>query len=148
MRRLPDRLTTIELAARRDLSRDQLRGAFSQPDSAIDTLSADLQQLWDHHRSDDFGERRTGTLALASGAYVQWIGYPDHLVVEISSNTYLPKQAKLTPAEEDMLVRAGFARPDDDEPNFWLVVPERSACSAAAYSVVAALTAVFGVYAG
>lgn len=144
----PDRLTGVRLAAHPELPRAQLCASFAQPDSAIALLAQDLTLLWDRHRSDDFGERRIGTLQLASRAYVQWIGYEDALAVEVSSNTYLSGDSRLTPAEEATLLRAGFQAPDDGEPNFWLAVEDRSACPAAALAVVAALTAVFGVYAG
>jgi hypothetical protein len=145
--RRPDRLTLTRLATG-DLTSTQLRAAFSQPAGAIDALTADLRRLWDHHRTDDFNARRIGTLELASGAYLQWIGYSDRLIVECSSNAYLSGAPRLTPQDEATLVRAGFHEPDDDDPNFWLSVHERGVCAAAAFSVVAALTAVFGVYAG
>lgn len=146
--RHPDRLAGICLAARRRLPEAELRRSFGQPQSAIDALTTDLQLLWDHHRTDDFSERRIGTLELTSGAYVQWIGYSDALAVECSSNAFLDGPSRLTPPQEASLLRAGFQGPDDEEPNFWLVVADRDACSAAAFTIVAALTTAFGVYAG
>ena len=144
----PDRLTDVQLAAARGLTQTTLHTAFSQPQSAIDALTNDLRMLWDQHRTDDFSERRIGTLTLSSGAYFQWIGYSDVLAVECSSNTFLQDGSRLSPQEEATLLRAGFGAPDDDEPNFWLVVENRDDCTAAALAVVVALTAVFGVYAG
>lgn len=144
----PDRLTGIRLAAVRSVTDEQVRHWFREPAGAIGALTEDLVLLWQHHRTDDLGERRIGTLELASGGYLQWIGYADALAVECSSNTYLPRSARLSAQDEATLVRAGFSRPDDDDPNFWLRVRDEADCARAAFSVVAVLTAAFGVYAG
>jgi hypothetical protein len=142
------RLSGARMAALRDVAVPQLSNALSQPGTAITLLAEDLRQLWDNHRSDDCSERRIGTLELSTGAYVQWIGYADCLVVEVSSNTYLAGSARLSPAQEAAVLQQGFFAPDDDDPNFTWHVAERWAVEAAAAAVVAALTAAFGVYAG
>lgn len=144
----PDRLTSVSLAALDDLRTPELARAFAGPEGALAVLTADLHALWDHHRIDDVAQRRIGSLQLASGAYVQWIGYGRELAVECSSNAFLDDGARLSEAEQQTLQRAGFMPPDEDVPNFWLAVEERAACARAAFSIVAVLTAVFGVYAG
>ena len=146
----PDRLTGIRLAAVRSVTDKQVRHWFREPAGAIGALTEDLVLLWRHHRTDDLGERRIGTLELASGGYLQWIGYSDALAVECSSNAYLSRSGRLSAQDEATLVRAGFSRPGDggDNPNFGLGVHDEADCARAAFSVVAVLTAVFGVYAG
>lgn len=136
------------MAASRELSRNELRSMFAEPGTAIDGLHRDLLQLWDHYRSDDWNSRRIGTLHMANDAYVQWIGYPRELVVEVSSNTYLPADVQLSTEQQRLLLTAGFAPPDEDEPNYWLVVQDRAEAGRAAFAIVAVLTSVFGVYAG
>ena len=144
----PDRLTGIRLAAVRSLTDKQVRHSFREPAGAIEALTQDLVLLWQHHRTDDLGERRIGTLELASSGFLQWTGYADALAVECSSNAYLPRSARLSAQDEATLVRAGLSRPDHDDPNFWLRVRDEADCARAAFSVVAVLTAAFGVYAG
>jgi hypothetical protein len=131
----------------RDLSASDLAEDFAQPGGAIDLIADDLKVLWDCHRSADPNERRIGTLELDDGAYIQWIGYSNRLVVEVSSNTYLPDTAKLRPGQEHLIRRAGFSPPNEDEPNFWMQVHDPADIARAAFAVVAVLTAAFGVYA-
>lgn len=57
-------------------------------------------------------------LELTSGAYLQWIGYSCALVVECSSNAFLPLAGRLSAQEEAALIRARFSGPDEDTLNF------------------------------
>lgn len=148
MARRPDAIRQLRVRNCDDLPVATVGGLFAEPGSAIDALTAEYLLLWDRHRTDDFALRVIGGLDLSSRAYFQWIGYSDAVVVECSSNTYLPEAAQLTEAEERRLVSCGFTAPDDDDPNFWLAMTSREQAPAAAFSVVAALTSVFGVYAG
>lgn len=148
MAQRPDALRNLRIRSCDDLPLSRVRGLFSEPASAIDALTAEYLFLWDRHRTDDFALRVIGGLDLRSRAYFQWIGYSYAVVVECSSNTYLSGAARLTEAEEQRLVACGFTAPDDDDPNFWLAMTSRAQAQAAAFSVVAALTSVFGVYAG
>jgi hypothetical protein len=45
-------------------------------------------------------------------------------------------------------VHWGFNRPNDDVPNFWMDVERRDGAEDAAFALVAAMTTVFGVFAG
>ncbi len=143
-----DALRDLRIRSCEDLPPATVRALFAEPGSAIDALTAEYLFLWDRHRTDDFALRVIGGLDLRSRAYFQWIGYSDAVAVECSSNTYLPAAARLTEAEEQRLVACGFTAPDEDDPNFWLAMTQRDEARAAAFSVVAALTSVFGVYAG
>jgi hypothetical protein len=140
-------LVGAQLAALRHLTATDLSERLAQPGDAIELLADDLTELWDCFRSADLNKRRIGTLELDDGAYVQWIGYANRLVVEVSSNTYLPETAKLEPGQERLIRTAGFSPPNDAEPNFWLPVHDRADIGRAAFAVVAVLTAAFGVYA-
>lgn len=140
-----EQLVEGELATLKDAD---LASAFAQPASAIDALTADLLRLWVEHRSGEPNERAIGSLGLSSGVYLQWIGYSDRIVLEVSCNTYLDASARLSPDDEQALVRAGFSPPNKTETNFWWHLTERAALPGVAFSIVAVLTAVFGVYAG
>lgn len=144
----PGRLSGIRLRSAESMGGPDLRALFAEPGSAIAALTAEYRFLWDFHRTDDFDLRVIGGLDLRGGGYFQWIGYSDAVVVECCSNTYLPASARLTSEEEQRLVACGFTAPDDHEPNFWLEVQQRGQAEPAALAVVAALTTVFGVYAG
>jgi hypothetical protein len=141
-------LVGVSLVSRGDLDGAIAAELFASPGSAIEAMTTELLCVWDRYRAADWAERRTGTLDLASGAYLQWIGYADRVVVECSSNTYLNGASRLSVEEELTLVSWGFAPPDDRAPNFYLEAESRAATRDAAFAVVAALTAVFGVYAG
>lgn len=141
-------ITDVRLSAWRDLDDAMVRERFEEPGSAIDLLTADLVALWGVRRSGDPNERRIGTIDLDDGAYLQWIGYAERIVLECSSNAFLTEDNRLDEQQERTLLRAGFQPPDDREPNFWISVEERSQLGRAAFSLVAVLTAVFGVYAG
>ncbi len=93
----PDRLVDIELATRREPDVARL---FHQPGTAIEALASDFLALWEHHRTNDVNERLVGRLPLASGAYVQWLGYGSGIAVECSSNTYLRGCSRLSEQEE------------------------------------------------
>jgi len=143
----PCRIVGLGLATV-ELSPAEAARAFTQPATAIATLTHDLTRLWDDYRSSDPNERRVGSLALSSGAYLQWIGFASGLAVEVSSNTYLTGSSQLTGEQEAALVRTGFRPPEADEPNFWLFVEHRDDVPSAAWSMVAAMTAAFAVYVG
>ena len=143
-----ERLTGVDLATRDDLSSEEAARLFADPGPAIDALTADLLALWDYYRSGDVEARRVGVLELSSGAYLQWIGYSDRLVIEVSSNAYLADSARLSEAHQAALQDAGFRGPDEDEPNFWMTVHHRRDIGRTAFAMVVVLTAVFGVYAG
>lgn len=134
------RLVSLPRADSQDLA--------ASPGLAIEALAQEFRFVWDRYRSGDPNERRGGTIALGSGAYFQWIGYANRIAVECSSNAFLEPAHLLSPAEEDRLVGWGFSRPTPELPNFWLDVIERSAAEDAAFAVVAAMTTVFGLYAG
>jgi hypothetical protein len=140
-------LVGAQLAALRDLSSSDLTAKFAQPGAAIQLIADDLKALWDSHRSADPNERRIGILELDDGAYIQWIGYSNRLVVEVSSNTYLPDTVKLRPGQERLIRTAGFSPSNGAEPNFWMQVHDPADIARAAFAVVAVLTAAFGVYA-
>lgn len=139
-------LDSIGFAAS-DAAGVELAPAFAQPGTAIEALTGELLEVWDRCRSNDPNERRVGSLGVTGGAYVQWIGYSDRVVVEVSSNAFLEGAARLDDEQELALVASGFAPPDEDEPNFWLHVTERGDAARAAFAIVAALTVAFGVYA-
>ena len=128
-----DRLTSIELAALREGLGAGAWDAFAQPGTAIDLLTADLQHAWDHHLSSEFADRRTGRLRLESRAYVQWVGMTPGILVEVSSKRFPQAGIPLTEGQEQMLLRAGFAPPGEESPNFWLRVEDRPDCEVAAF---------------
>lgn len=140
-----DWIERLQLVSRPRADRDDMAQNLGL---AIEALAQELRLVWDRYRAGDLNERRVGTIGLGSGAYLQWIGYANHIAIECSSNAYLGPAHLLSPAEEDRLVRWGFSRPTSELPNFWLGVIDRSAADEAAFAVVAAMTTVFGLYAG
>src|SRR4051794_17843956 len=140
-----DWLDGLRLVSRRDVDVSCL---FESPAVAIETLTQELQFVWDRYRSADASERRGGVIELASGAYFQWIGYSDRIAVECSSNEFLEPAHQLSAEEEERLVHWGFSRPTDELPNFWMDVTRREDAAAAAFAIVAVMTTVFGMYAG
>lgn len=138
----------IVLATRREVPVRELEELFGEPGSAIAALTEDLEGLWDLYRSPDPDRRRIGSIHLLDGAYLQWIGYASRLVIEVSSNEYLREKHQLTQVQMRTLARAGFSPPSAEEPNHFLRVGSRQEIPRTAFAMVAALTAVFGVYAG
>ncbi len=114
----PDRLTAVSFVSRPLLDGEQAAQLFAQPGTAIKTLSSELLHVWDHARTSDPSRRAVGSLDLRSGAYFQWIGYPDAVLVECSGNEYLKGAAQLSADEAVRLIACGFTAPDAQSPNF------------------------------
>lgn len=142
-----DRLDSVRLVSVPELTGERARELFANPASAVAALTEEFRAVW-LARSHNWAERPIGSLGLDSGAYVQWIGYSDRVVVELSSNEYLDEPYRLDPLEELRITAYGFAAPDDDSPNFAISVDHPGEAERLASRVVAVLAAVFAVYVG
>jgi hypothetical protein len=137
----------VQLASVPDLTGERAAELFASPDSAVAALTEEFRAVW-RARSGDWSERPIGCLGLGSGAYVQWIGYSDRVLVEVSSNAYLDLPYQLDPVEEQRLIAYGFAAPDDESPNLAASIDHPGEAERLALRVVGMLTAVFAVYVG
>lgn len=80
--------------------------------------------------------------------YVQTAGYGEgRVLVETTSNSYLPAEHQLSPAAMNRLAELGFTEPDRDFPNWWIGLenPSDRDIVQAAQSVMAALVEAYGV---
>lgn len=80
--------------------------------------------------------------------YIQTAGFGEgRVMVETTSNKYLPDEQQLSPAGMDRLVELGFTEPGDGFPNWWIGLenPSPGDLVRAAESVITALGEVYGV---
>lgn len=80
--------------------------------------------------------------------FYQAASYPeDAVLIEITGEQFLPRERRLTIAQQERLLALGFTRPDSDMPNWWIGLEDSHDRNlfAAARAVITALIEVHGV---